>query len=159
MPTDDTAKRFVMIYAALRSYIATHSTVSYPHDLRPNQIKMLHLVLHQPGISQATAAEQLGITPASFSNSVRVMETQGLIERRPNPDDARVLLLYLTPAGRQIFEQVFNSFVSTCADLLSVLPDNERRHLVELLEWVLTANEIDPTNLRYSEKLRTLEPA
>src|SRR6185503_1956576 len=108
----------------------------------PNQIKMLHLVFHKPGISQTNAAERLGVTTASISTSVREMEAQGLIERRANPDDARVMLLHLAPLGEQIFEQVFASFIDTCANLLGVLPSEDQQQLIERFETVLAANNI-----------------
>src|SRR5262249_13020004 len=112
-PTYAFAKRLMIAFTALRSHIVTRSTIHYPPGLSPNQLKMLHLVFHRPGISQTVAAERLGVTTASVSTSVREMESQGLIERRPDPDDARVMLLYLAPFGEHIFEEIFDGFVST----------------------------------------------
>ncbi|MEO8606558.1 MAG: MarR family transcriptional regulator [Chloroflexota bacterium] len=155
----DFAKRFITAYFALRSHITTQSIINYPPGLSPNQLKMLHLVFHKPGISQTLVAERLGVTTASISTSVREMEAQGLIERRPNPDDARVLLLHLAPLGEQIFEQVFDQFINTCADLLGVLPCDDQQQLVERFEAVLVANNInlDVGKMSYSEKLRMMK--
>src|ERR1700712_1836384 len=89
------AKRFMNCFTALRGHIASKSIINYPPGLSTNQIKMMHLVFHRPGISQTLVAERLGVTTASISTSVRELETQGLIERRANPDDARVMLLHL----------------------------------------------------------------
>jgi DNA-binding MarR family transcriptional regulator len=154
-PTRALAKRFMIAFSALRSHIATKSIIAYPAGLSPNQLKMLHLVFHRPGISQTSVAERLGVTTASISTSVREMETQGLIERRPDPNDARVMLLFLAPYGEQIFEQTFNSFINTCADLLNVLSDDDQQHLVQKLEYALTANNVslDSGKLSYSDKL------
>jgi DNA-binding MarR family transcriptional regulator len=157
--TCDYAKRFMTAFSALRSHIATQSVINYPPGLSPNQLKMLHLVFHRPGISQTAVAERLGVTTASISTSVREMEAQGLIERRPNPDDARVMLLYLAPFGEQIFEQVFDRFINTCADLLGAVAPDDQQQLVERLEAVLVANNItlDNGKISYVDKLHVMK--
>ena len=153
-PTYAFAKRFMNCYTALRSHIASKSIINYPPGLSMNQIKMMHLIFHRPGISQTLVAERLGVTTASISTSVRELETQGLIERRANPEDARVMLLHLAPFGEEIFEQMFASFTSTFADLLKVLPEDDQQQLIELLERALTANDVDLDSgrLNYSDK-------
>jgi DNA-binding MarR family transcriptional regulator len=124
-----------------------------------NQIKMMHLISHKPGISQTVVAERLGVTTASISTSVRELEAQGLIERRANPDDARVMLLHLAPLGEKIFEQLFEGFTHTFADLLKVLPPEHQEQLVSLLEQALTGNgvDLDSGKLNYSDKLQVMK--
>ena len=153
-PTYALAKRLITLYTALRSHIAAKTIINYPTGLSMNQIKMMHLIFHRPGISQTVVAERLGVTTASISTSVRELESQGLIERRANPEDARVMLLHLAPFGEEIFEQMFDSFTNTFADLLKVLPPDHQQQLVELLEEALTANDvdIDSSKLNYSDK-------
>jgi DNA-binding MarR family transcriptional regulator len=158
-PTYAFAKRFMVAFTALRSHIATQSIINYPPGLSPNQLKMLHLIFHIPGISQTAAAERLSVTTAAVSTSVRELEAQGLIERRTDPQDARVLLLHLAPFGEQIFEQVFDTFINTFADLLDALPTHDQAQLVERLEQALTANNIplDNLKLRYADKFHMMK--
>ncbi len=148
------AKRFMTAYTALRSHIATQSIINYPPGLSVNQIKMMHLIFHRPGISQTVVAERLGVTTTSISTSVRELEAKGLIERRANPEDARVMLLHLAPFGEEIFEQVYTSFTNTFADLLKTLPPDDQQQLIDLLEQALRANDVDLDSgkLNYSEK-------
>jgi len=158
-PTYALAKRFMNCFTALRGYIASQAKINYPPGLSPNQIKMMHLIAHRPGISQTVVAERLGVTTASISTSVRELEAQGLIERRANPDDARVMLLHLAPFGEEIFEQMFASFTNTFADLLKGLPSDDQQQFVELLEQALTANDVDLDSgkLNYSDKLHVMK--
>lgn len=151
------AERFMIATNALRNHIATHSIINYPPGLSPNQLKMLHLVFHRPGITQTHVAERLGVTTASISTSVREMEAQGLIERCSNPDDARVMLLRLAPFGEEIFEQIFTGFTKTCENLLDVLSPEDQEILVKRLEQILTTNNvsIESGKLSYADKLRT----
>jgi DNA-binding MarR family transcriptional regulator len=157
-PTTALAKRFMNCFTALRGHIASKSIINYPPGLSPNQIKMMHLIAHRPGISQTVVAERLGVTTASISTSVRELEAQGLIERRANPDDARVMLLHLAPFGEEIFEQMFDSFTHTFADLLKALSDADQAQLVHLLEQALTANDVDldSSKLNYADKFKVM---
>ncbi len=153
------ARRFVNCFTALRGHIASKSIINYPPGLSPNQIKMMHLIFHRPGISQTLVAERLAVTTASISTSVRELEAQGLIERRANPDDARVMLLHLAPFGEEIFAQLFASFTNTFADLLKVLPTDDQQQLVELLEQALIGNhvDLDSGKLNYADKLHVMK--
>ena len=158
-PTTALAKRFMNCFTALRGYTVSKSFINYPPGLSPNQIKMMRLIAHRPGISQTVVAERLGVTTASISTSVRELEAQGLIERRANPEDARVMLLHLAPFGEEIFERMFASFTNTFADLLKVLPDDDQQQLVGLLEQALRANDVDLDSgkLNYADKLHVMK--
>lgn len=153
------AQRFMNIFSALRSRIASQTVINYPPGLNANQIKMLHLVFHKPGISQTAVAERLGVTTTSISNSVRELEGQGLIERRTNPEDARAFSLHLAPFGEQIFAHVFDSFTNSFGHLLSALPTDDQQQLVERLEALLRANQIDLESgkLSYDDKVHMVK--
>ncbi len=119
----------------------------------------MHLIFHRPGISQTVVAERLCVTTASISTSVRELESQGLIERRANPDDARVMLLHLAPYGEEIFEKMFAGFTNSFADLLKVLPPDDQEQLVGLLEKALIGNDVDldSNKLNYADKLHVMK--
>ncbi|WP_433338962.1 MarR family transcriptional regulator [Spirillospora sp. CA-294931] len=48
---------------------------------------------------------RLMVHPASVTNVIGRLEGRGLVERRPSPDDRRVVLAALTPAGREVAEE------------------------------------------------------
>ena len=49
--------------------------------------------------------ERLQVNPASVTNAVDRLEAQGLVERRPNPQDGRGTLAALTGPGRQLAQR------------------------------------------------------
>jgi DNA-binding MarR family transcriptional regulator len=57
--------------------------------------KLAHLPL-------GTIGERLQVNAASVTNAVNRLEAQGLVERRPNPQDGRGTLAALTEPGRHL---------------------------------------------------------
>jgi DNA-binding MarR family transcriptional regulator len=49
--------------------------------------------------------ERLQVNPASVTNAVDRLEAQGLVTRRPNPDDGRGTLAAITAKGRRVAER------------------------------------------------------
>lgn len=56
--------------------------------------------------------ERLMVHPTSVTNAVDRLETQGLVRRRPNPDDGRGVLAEITPRGREVVEQATDDLMA-----------------------------------------------
>jgi DNA-binding MarR family transcriptional regulator len=48
---------------------------------------------------------RLMVHPASVTNVIGRLEQRGLVQRHPSPDDRRVVLAEITPAGREVAEE------------------------------------------------------
>lgn len=90
--------------AALRALSRAHrgklAGLLAPHGLHPGQDLLLLAVWDTPGLRQATLAGLLGVEPPTVTRMVQRLERGGLIERRPDPHDARVMLVYPAPRSR-----------------------------------------------------------
>lgn len=72
--------------------------------------------------------ERLQVHPASVTNVVNRLETDGLVERVAHPDDGRTTLATLTPAGRRLAkratkvlnETIFTELGWTSTDLAAL---------------------------------------
>jgi DNA-binding MarR family transcriptional regulator len=51
------------------------------------------------GTPSTSLGPKMGMEATSLSRILKSMEEKGLIERRPNPEDGRGVLIYLTPFG------------------------------------------------------------
>ncbi|GKX36041.1 MAG: MarR family transcriptional regulator [Rhizobiaceae bacterium MnEN-MB40S] len=76
-------------------------------ELAPLDIKLPHFdilanIYRSEGISQQDLAHKLLVGRSNISMLLPQIEKRGLIERRPDSDDKRVLRLYLTDKGREI---------------------------------------------------------
>jgi DNA-binding MarR family transcriptional regulator len=48
---------------------------------------------------------RLMVHPASVTNVISRLEQRGLVERRPSPDDRRIVLAEITPSGRALADE------------------------------------------------------
>ena len=89
--------------------------------LSRSQCSVLFRVAREEGMRQATLAQILDMEPITLVRLIDRLEQAGLIERRLNPRDRRVRLLYLTPAALPVLEQIhrLGALVrdEACADL------------------------------------------
>lgn len=53
------------------------------------------------GTPSTSLGPKMGMEATSLSRTLKMMEEKGLIERKPNPDDGRGVLIYLTDFGRE----------------------------------------------------------
>ena len=71
-------------------------------------LSLVHLhvltVLEDGPMAMSRLAEALDVSVASATGIVDRMEDRRLVERRPSPDDRRVVLVHPTRRGRRVFE-------------------------------------------------------
>ncbi len=93
------------------------------------------------GLKQAELAELLDVQPITLTRLLDGLATNGLIERRPDPDDRRVNRLFLTPAARPLLD----SLGTLAEDLMQTALAGLKREDVEAM---LTNFAIITDNLR-----------
>ena len=69
------------------------------------------------------------VTSGTMTTRLQKVQKRGLIERIPNPDDARSMLVKLTGAGRELVEKVVFEHVENERRILEKLPAETRRQL------------------------------
>ena len=76
------------------------------HGMTRAQWAVLLKLERYEGLNQSDLAEYLDIQPITLTRLVDRLCDSGLIERRPDPNDRRAKLLYLTPAARPLLERI-----------------------------------------------------
>lgn len=102
-------------------------------DLEPRDFALLRAISFTEGLSQQALGERLEIPASRMVAVVDELEQRGLVERRQNPADRRARALYLTPAGRKLFEKAFKAAFAHEQAVTGQLTDAEREQLRELL--------------------------
>lgn len=67
--------------------------------LPPSELEVMRLLARRPGLRINDVAAELGLQPSNVSTAVRSLVAQGILERRPDDDDRRVVRLVPTAAA------------------------------------------------------------
>ena len=76
------------------------------HGMTRAQWAVLLRLERREGLKQSDLAEILDIQPITLTRLVDRLCDNGLIERRPDPNDRRAKRLYLTPAARPLLDRI-----------------------------------------------------
>lgn len=55
----------------------------------------------EQGTPSTSLGPKMGMEATSLSRTLKIMEEKGLIERKPNPEDGRGVIIHLTEFGRE----------------------------------------------------------
>lgn len=120
----------------LRSYIAAQIGVAEP------QYRLLLAIAQMQkskGVSVSAVAERLWISPNFVTMEVRKLHALGWVEKDPNPDDRRGVLLRLSPRGRAAFSSTISTIQQINDVMYSHLSSRDVESMVKHLK-ALTAN-------------------
>lgn len=98
------------------------------------EFDVIHLVRHNPGMTQAQVVQALNIDKGAAAKRVASLEAKGYLIRKPNPADGRSQLLYATEAAEGLrnskahIEEVFYTW------LLSDLEKAEKEQFCRTLD-------------------------
>lgn len=86
------------------SRLMTHTlgTEIAAHGVTPGQFPVLMCLWKQDGLTQRELYQRVHIEQATMSNTLGRMERDGLIRRKPDPDDRRASRVLLTAKGRKL---------------------------------------------------------
>jgi MarR family transcriptional regulator for hemolysin len=82
------------------------------------------------GLKQSELAEMLDLQPISLTRLLDRLAGNGLIERRPDPNDRRANRLYLTPAARPLIEELSHLGEDMMTTVLDGIDDASREQLL-----------------------------
>lgn len=94
-------------------------------------------------LTQKELAVSATVEQPTMANTLARMERDGLIQRRPDPDDRRSALVSLTPLGVERAEAAFEQAVALNAAAMSVLTPAEREQYYDMLHRVISVLERD----------------
>jgi DNA-binding MarR family transcriptional regulator len=107
----------ILLARVSRSHHRKSHSYFKKEGITPGQPRILDYLWEHDGCIQRDLAENCNIEPATVTAVMANMERAGLIERRPNPDDRRVLSVWLTNKGRESrskFREIFENIEKEC---------------------------------------------
>src|SRR5205823_14635333 len=73
--------------------------------LTPAQFGVMTVLRAHPGLGQSSLARALGFDKVTVLRVLRGLESRGLVERGPAPDNRRNMCVYLTEEGLSVLQQ------------------------------------------------------
>ena len=108
-----------------------------PYGVRLGQNLMLAQLWRTDGLTPGEAAAKLGITGPTAVRMAQRMEDSGLVARRRDEKDGRLVRIYLTERGRELETPIERDFRANDARILAGFSGRERAQLARYLERML----------------------
>jgi DNA-binding MarR family transcriptional regulator len=89
-----------VLQALARSHRARLAALLAPHGVHAGQDLLLLAIWEEPGLRQAELAARLGVEPPTVTRMLQRLERSGMVERRRDVHDARILRVHPTPRSR-----------------------------------------------------------
>jgi DNA-binding MarR family transcriptional regulator len=91
----------------------------------------------QDGITQSEIGDQLAVQGATITNMLQRMEEAGVVTRRRDPEDNRLVRVYLTEAGREQERAITEQFLKLEKTVFEGIPDRDRAAFRRILRQLL----------------------
>ena len=106
-------------------------------DIPRGQATLLCVVAKKDGLTQSEIAEKLSVQGATVTNMLQRLEEAGLVNRRRDSEDNRLVRVYLTEAGRQKERSINEQFGSMQELIFKGISEEERVLLRRWLEQII----------------------
>jgi DNA-binding MarR family transcriptional regulator len=106
-------------------------------DMHRSQAMLLCKLFVQDGMTQSEIAVQLSVQGATVTDMLQRMEESGLVTRRRDDQDNRLVRVYLTDSGRTKERSITEQFLKMETTIFEGFSDPERDALRHMLRQTL----------------------
>ncbi|MCF2532469.1 MarR family winged helix-turn-helix transcriptional regulator [Yinghuangia soli] len=112
-----------------------------PLGVRTKHIHVLETLIADETLSQQDVSRSMGIDPNVLVGVLDELESQGLAERRRNPQDRRRHVILVTDAGRALAAESARLLDAAESDFLAAVSAADRKVLHSATDKLLTAHK------------------
>jgi DNA-binding MarR family transcriptional regulator len=123
-------------WSAKRAMAEASEAAFQRHGVRSGQLWILRRLWDEDGQTPGEIARQLELSTPTVTKAAMRMEAAGLIDRRPDPRDARLVRLFLSGRGRALEKTIAEEMAQLARRSLATLGDDEVRALVAALTMI-----------------------
>ena len=105
-----------------------------PTGLSLARLRVLYQLAATDGIRLGELSTCVDVAPRTMTSTVEAMERDGLVARRPDPNDGRATIVTITEAGRRSFAEGRRLQASAIADLFASLDAGQQAALHDALD-------------------------
>jgi len=107
-------------------------------DMHRAQAFLLCRLFEKDGMTQSEIAQQLAVQGATITNMLQRMEETGLVTRRRDSEDNRLVRVYLTDAGQDKERAINQQFTNLEEAIFVGISPGDRLVLRQLLKQILS---------------------
>lgn len=137
-----TASAGFLVNQTARLFAQALAEALKPLDLAPAQFMTLLELWREQGLTQKELVLRLDVEQATMASTLNRMERDGLILRRPDPDDNRAQRIFPTSRAVSLKEPAIASAKAVNAIALQDLSDAEKDILLSLLPRVIQVLQV-----------------
>jgi DNA-binding MarR family transcriptional regulator len=138
--------------------LKAHASSKHRHGVEwSSYVLLFHLVKHGRPMRASLLAEVVCADPSTISRQIASLIENGLVERRPDPDDGRAAQLVATAKGQDMYAQVRGERDALFAGVLQDWDPNDVRNLASLLDRFTT--DLERHRPRLLKQIETQETA
>lgn len=129
----------IRVMSLNRAFLRQATEALAPLDLELFEYDVLSALRRQgqPYALPATGlARETGLSSGAMTNRIDKLEVRGLVQRRPDKNDRRAVIVSLTPAGRRAIDDAVQARLDAAEDSLEGISSKERNDLAVLLRKV-----------------------
>jgi DNA-binding MarR family transcriptional regulator len=120
-----------------QAYRSLSDTLMDQITLHRSQAMVLCKLFVQDGMTQSEIAQQLSVQGATVTAMLQRMEETGLVTRRRDLEDNRLVRVYLTDTGREKERFIMEQFLKLESAVFAGFDEKERSLLRQLLSRTL----------------------
>jgi DNA-binding MarR family transcriptional regulator len=127
------------IRRAEQALMSHHEAVLRGYGLTMTQYAALLALSREDGMSAAQLARGCGVTQQTMASVLTGMENKGIVQRRPSPVHAKVAIVTLTKAGKELLGRAYREVIVLERELTSRFTPTEHRLFCDFLERATAA--------------------
>jgi MarR family transcriptional regulator, organic hydroperoxide resistance regulator len=125
----------VQLCRAHRNRVASALEALHVHV---GQEHVVYRLAIEQGMTQSQLADALCVDASTMTKMLQRLERDGIVQRQPDPADARVQRVFLTPGGAKLVQPVVDIWSEAEARLQAGMTDVERVLLRRLVQHMLS---------------------
>ncbi|WP_291077591.1 MarR family winged helix-turn-helix transcriptional regulator [Hyphomonas sp.] len=131
--------------SVLSNTISTRIAALYDREFGLSiwQWRVMAVIGDRPGISATEIGQLTAMDKVAVSRAIAAMIEMGYLERKTSETDGRRSQLFLTPAGREVYEMIVPMALGEEQELSGSLTEEERRELDRLMAKLAEAASPD----------------
>lgn len=134
-------KQFSILAVKARTALRKRAMAIHP-ELQPLGYRVLSILVRQQAQQQIVLASELHVDKATMSRTIKQLQGQGLVTRESDPSDGRAMLVSITDAARDAWNETGAQSRVMLRERLSNWDPEEIRRFADLLSR-LNDSDID----------------